>query len=142
MTNFLSEAMEMIMSEEKNNVRIGAFERTGCLIELSNRCLGDGSFSDDLIRPQGLAGKYEVPPVPPATAVVADAGDVVVNCPDVVELPDDIDAIQDEDNVVVDLLNDYLEINDDFNDTKLITEESLVPEGIDFDDEETVSMKK
>lgn len=62
MTNFLAEEMYKISSEEeKKNVRIGsAFEqtwRTMFLIELvknNNRNLGDGLFSDDKIKPQGL----------------------------------------------------------------------------------------
>ena len=37
MTNFLASAMDKILSEDKNSVRIGSIRRTGCWIELHNR---------------------------------------------------------------------------------------------------------
>lgn len=65
MTHFLASAMDKMLSEEKKEVRIGSFQRTGCLIELNNRVLeqpdGDIKSSDDYIKPQGLLGKYVVP---------------------------------------------------------------------------------
>ena len=57
------------------NVRIGLFERTGCLIELNNRRLVDGSFVDDKIKPQGLNGKNKVP----ANSQVGENNDLCVN---------------------------------------------------------------
>jgi hypothetical protein len=32
MSNFLAEAMEQLLSDEKSNIRIGAFERTGAYL--------------------------------------------------------------------------------------------------------------
>lgn len=61
MTNLLAGAMSTILSDEKKNVRIGSFARTGCLIELANRRLSDGTSTDDVIKPQGLTGKYSIP---------------------------------------------------------------------------------
>jgi hypothetical protein len=43
MTNFCAEAMSKMLSDEKKGVRIGAFKQTGCLMELNNRQLADGS---------------------------------------------------------------------------------------------------
>ena len=65
MTNFLPTSMDKILSEEKKEVCIGSFFRTGCLIELNNRELeeayGNIKFCDDYIKSQGLVGKYVIP---------------------------------------------------------------------------------
>ena len=58
MTTFLGEAMDKVLSEDKMDVKIGSFQRTGYLIEMQKRLLEDGIFVDDLIKPQGLKGKY------------------------------------------------------------------------------------
>ena len=75
MTNFLAEAMDKMLSDENEHVRIGSFERTGCLIELNDTRLVDGSFTDDKIKPQGLNDRYEVP----ANSQVGSNNDLHVN---------------------------------------------------------------
>lgn len=121
MSNFLADAMIKMLSAEKKNVRVGSFERTGCLMQLYNRELGDGKYTDDVIQPQGLEGKYTIPVV---TAVPGP--DIPLdNTPDETEDPAAIDADVGHEND--DLLNDLFETDDN--------RESLFPEGIDIGDE-------
>ena len=61
MINLLSDAMTTIFRKKKEDVRIGSFDRACCLIELCSRKLSDGTCTDDLIKPQGLTGKYSIP---------------------------------------------------------------------------------
>ena len=136
MTNFLASAMDKMLSEEKKEVRIGAFKRTGCLIELSNRELaepdGDMQFSDDYIKPQGLIGKYVVP-IQAGITMGIGTHDVAV--PDDQLTAEAIDGISNDeeenndllggegDNEELDESQDVIQSNED--------EECLVPGGID-----------
>ena len=135
MTNFLAEAMDKILSEDKIGIRAGSFERTGCLIELSNRALGAEKFTDDKVKPQGLKDKYTIPVV---TTINDDEGiiDGAVNIPDQVQLPGEIDNIIDEDNGI---LNDLIENTEDGDQTSDDTNTSLLPEGIDLGNEEELN---
>ena len=134
MTNFLDCAMKKILSEEKKNVHIGAFCRTGCLIELHNRELpeadGDMKFCDDYIKPQGLVGKYIVPlRIGLGMGISAEA----VEQPEVTENPEEVDGIVQEE------YNDFLggegehEELDTCQDVIEADEEALVPGGLDVE---------
>jgi DDE superfamily endonuclease./Tc5 transposase DNA-binding domain. len=57
MSKFVGEAMRMLMADKNDSVRVGSFERTGCLITL----LAHKEF-DDKIKPQGIKeGSYSIP---------------------------------------------------------------------------------
>ena len=55
MTHFLERAMREVLSTLKQRMRIGCFERTGCLIKLHP------GESDKLVRPQGLKLPFVIP---------------------------------------------------------------------------------
>ena len=55
MTHFLDKAMREVLSTLRQKMRIGCFERTGCLIKLHP---GD---SDKLVKPQGLKLPFTIP---------------------------------------------------------------------------------
>ena len=104
MTYFFSSAMDKIISQQKNSVRIGSFRRKGCLIELHNRELYQTDknieFSDDYIKPQGLFGKYIIPlRIGLGMGITAAESDP----PEERETPEAIGAIVNEEN------NDFLE---------------------------------
>ena len=129
MTNLLAGAMSNILSDEKKNVRIGSFARTGCLIELTNRRLSDGTNTDDVIKPQGLTGKYSIP----SLDIVDEDVDLETNVPDETIPESDIDNFTPEE--VIDLLNHMVEFDQSANVT--INVENILPEGIDvFDNNE------
>ena len=114
MSHFLAEAMEIMLSKDKSHIRIGAFERTGCLIELHNRQLEDGTLTDDKVKPQGLLGKYTIP-----LRMVAAAGNHHGNLtvvPNEVLAPESIDDIVGNEHDGTGELN-YLLVTDNYNDT-------------------------
>ena len=55
MTHFLEESMDQILSSEKERMRIGCFERTGCLLRLNTH------KDDELVKPQGLKLPFTIP---------------------------------------------------------------------------------
>lgn len=136
MTNFLSSAMNKMLSEEKKSVRIGAFRKTGCLIELNNRKLeeadGNIQFSDDYIKPQGLNGKYEIPSNTGHAGMGIGVEEVVV--PAVQEHASSIDSIVNEEDSN-DILGGDMEQEelDHLQDVVREDEGHLVPGGIDMD---------
>ena len=127
MTNFLADAMAEILGDEKKNVRIGAFARTGCLIELQNRRLDDGTTTDDVIKPQGLTGKYSIP----SLDVVDGSIDVNGVVPEQRIQPESIEETASDDEI--DFLNELVGIDDTANVSQM--KESLFPEGIDMSDD-------
>ena len=126
MTNLLAGAMSKILSDEKKNVRIGSFARTGCLIELTNRKLSDGKSTDDEIKPQGLTGKYSIP----SLNIVDEHVDLEANVPSETMPNSSIDNITPEQRI--DLLNHMVEVDQSANVT--INVENIIPEGIDDDE--------
>ena len=67
-TKFVSGAMNDIMSIDKERMRVGCFERSGCLITM----LVNDEY-DRKIKPQGMTiGKFKIPTV----QVLIDGGDL------------------------------------------------------------------
>ena len=122
MTNFLADAMAEILGDEKKNVRIGAFARTGCLIELQNRRLDDGTTTDDVIKPQGLTGKYSIP----SLDVVDGSIDVNGVVPEQRIQPESIEETASDDEI--DFLNELVGIDDTANVSQM--KESLFLKGL------------
>ena len=100
------------------------FARNGYLIELTNSKLSHGTSTDDVIKPQGLTGKYSIS----SLDVVDGSIDVNGVVPEQRIQPENIEetAIDDE----IDFLNELVGIDDTANVSQM--KESLFPEGIDM----------
>ena len=55
MTHLLQESMEQILSSQRERMRIGCFERTGCLLRLNPH------KDDELVKPQDLKLPFTIP---------------------------------------------------------------------------------
>lgn len=80
---------------------------------MTNRRLPDGSYCDDTIKPQGLVGKYTIPPLlvpPPDNNINNDIDniDVLANVPQDVLPPDSIDSIVNDEDYGIDEMNEFI----------------------------------
>ena len=90
--------------------------------------MDDGKYSDDLIAPQGLKGKYSIPVRTVPTVLTRDTVNVPADIMVTTEMIDNNVVVGDDPAI----MNEFLEVNEEELQNN---NESIFPEGIDVDDD-------